>query len=147
MIQEVAQYIANQTGGVVGEDLFIGARPGGGADACVVILEDDDRRGDADRIAERDLADVTSLGFGVLTRGLTYFTARERAWAVHQCLTGRACAGHRLPVLTEGEAWVAHSFSAPGAPRHLGSDSQGRHEWTAAYVARLGRQTESEVAP
>ncbi len=121
----VAYVDTNLAALTLGTNLFAGDRPLDAPDACVALYE----RGGGTSF---ESIGMLSIRIQVLTRGLTYFEARDLAFTVYNLLHGMA--GVDLPVLTSGEAWTINTCRAPTLPQLLGRDETGRTEITANYV-------------
>jgi len=80
VIKEVTEFIEFKTGLTRDTDLFAGHRPQGVADACDVVLES------SGGSAFFDLPERADPVFQVLSRAKTYFTARDRAWAIYDAI-------------------------------------------------------------
>lgn len=129
MIQEMAQFIANQTGLVVGTDIFPGHRLQGAQARCTVLLE---RVGGVEYF---DLPDKVDYALQVLSRGDTYMHAREDAMLIHALLHGAA--GWTLPVITSGDAYYLETAEAQAYPAYIGQDEKGNYEFSTNYILRV----------
>ena len=134
MLKEIVQFIEDQTSFVIGTDLFAGHRLQDAPDQCQVVLE---TGGSA---LHFDLTDRNDKMIQVLSRGKTYFTAREDAMEVFDALhTGAyGMSGHTLaavaPAVQDYEAMVIEAVSDP---QYIGQDEKGRYEFSTNYLFRI----------
>ena len=135
MIQEITTFIKNQAGLTIGTDLFSGHRPQGVADACDVVLES------AGGQVYFDLPERADITIQVLSRALTYMTARARAWAIYDAIfrdyTDTGSAGWTLPIVTVGEEYEAMVIEPLAIPQWIGQDDKLRHEFSTNYIFRI----------
>jgi hypothetical protein len=129
VIKEIAEFIEDKTYFDVGVDLFVGHRPQDAPDRCQVLLE---RSGG---VLHFDLPDRVDLVVQVLSRGLTYFNARDDAYTIFNTIHGTA--GWTLPTLTTGESYKAMTIEAQAAPQAIGQDDKGRYEFSTNYIFRV----------
>jgi hypothetical protein len=129
MIQEIARFISNETGLVIGHDLFVGHRPLTSQARCTVLLE---RSGGVEYF---DLPDKCDWALQVLSRGATYMNARDDAMLIHALLHGAA--GWTLPVVTSGDAYYLETAEAQAFPAYIGQDEKDNYEFSANYIVRV----------
>lgn len=128
MIKEIAAFVVARAGGLtIGVDLFIGHRPQASPVNCDVILET------AGSELDRDNPDFVFKHIQILSRGTSYFTARDRAW-------------HIFPALHVGDSWnlpivdsaapryLAMVIYAESDPIYIGPDEKGSFEFSTNYV-------------
>jgi len=80
VIKEVTEFIEFKTGLTRDTNLFAGHRPQGIVDACDVVLES------SGGSVFPELPERAEPVFQVLSRAKTYFTARDRAWAIYDAI-------------------------------------------------------------
>ena len=135
MIQEITTFIKNQAGLTIGTDLFSGHRPQDAADACDVVLES------AGGMVYFDLPERADITIQVLSRALTYMTARARAWAIYDAIfrdyTLTGSAGWTLPIVTVGEEYEAMVIEPLAPPQNIGQDEKGRWEFSCNYLMKI----------
>ena len=135
MIKEVTQFIATKATLTVGTDIFAGHRPQDAADACDVVLES------AGGMVYFDLPERADITIQVLSRALTYMTARARAWAIYDAIfrdyTDTGSAGWTLPIVTVGEEYEAMVIEPLAIPQWIGQDDKLRHEFSTNYIFRI----------
>jgi hypothetical protein len=129
MIQEVAQFVEDNTALVIGTDLFVGHRTQEAQARCTVLLE---RSGGVEYF---DLTDKVDWALQVLSRSDTYMTARDDAMLIHALLHGAA--GWTLPVITSGDAYYLETAEAHAYPAYIGQDEKGLHEFSCNFILRV----------
>ena len=113
MIKEVTEFIETKAGLTRDTDLFAGHRPLGvvpDPDDCDVVLES------AGGSIFPDLPERADVMFQVLSRAVTYMTARARAWAIYNAIYGDWALGMgswRLPLIL-GESISPCDVILPG---------------------------------
>ena len=80
MIKEIATFIATKATLTIGTDFFVGHRPQDASAVCDVILES------AGGSVIFDLPERADIMIQILSRATTYFTARDRAWAIYDAI-------------------------------------------------------------
>lgn len=135
MIREVTEFIADKTGLTRDTDLFAGHRPQGTIDDCDVILES------AGGSIYFDLPERADPVFQVLSRAKTYFTARDRAWAIYDAIFRdhtSGSAGWTLgPIVPGGDTYEAMVIEPLATPQYIGTDDKRRHEFSTNYIFRV----------
>lgn len=126
LIEEIAQYLAAQTGYTLETDLFAYGFPPEQADTAVCILDGPGRPEDV-----RPLAGVGDFDVQVISRAKAPATARSRAYAVQTALHGTC----EQLLVASGE-WTAQYISAKQTPYGVGYDSRGRYEYVNHYRIR-----------
>lgn len=130
MVREIVQYIANQTGLVIGTELLSGYRTLAAQDDCSVVLERVPGREDPEHPGHYELP------IQILTRARDYYDARNQALLIYGVVYGKQRAGFDLPVITSGEAWRVGAVVG-NRPGYLGQDAQHRHEFSTNLVFRI----------
>jgi hypothetical protein len=135
MIKEFARLIEALTPSefVVGDRIQVGHRLPTSPVRCSVILET------AGGAVYGDVPDMVDKAFQILSRGETYFTARDDAWVIFEALHGTA--GWNLPVVDSGITWWVASIDAYSDPAYIGQDEKGYFEFSANYIVRLRRDS------
>jgi len=137
VIKEIATFIKNHTAGlVIGDTLQVGHRPQDAPDVCDVILES------AGGSVIFDLPERADIMIQILSRATTYFTARDRAWAIYDAIFRdwtSGSAGWTLPVVTVGEEYEAMIIEPMATPQYIGTDTKLRHEFSTNYLMRIKR--------
>ena len=128
MIKQITTYIGTQAGLTIGTDLFAGFRPSNAPDECVTILETGGGKPDF------YLPDSVEKMIQVLTRGKTYFSARDLADSVYEKLHGKA--GIALPVV-DAKSFYVNTIDALQVPQFIGIDEKGRIEFSANFIFRI----------
>ena len=134
MIKEVAKFIANNAGLIIGTDLFEGHRPQSTIDACDVVLES------SGGSVFPELPERADVVFQVLSRAKSYFTARARAWAIYDAIYRDwtyGAANFTLPIETVGEEYEAMIIEPLATPQYIGQDEKLRYEFSANYVFKI----------
>ena len=136
MIQEITTFIKNKTGGlVIDTNLFSGHRPLGVTDDCDVVLES------GGGAVYFDLPERADPVIQVLSRALTYMTARARAWAIYNAIFANyvetGSAGWTLPIVTAGEEYEAMIIEPLAVPQYVGQDKKLRHEFSCNYIFKI----------
>lgn len=128
MLKEIVTYIKNNTTGfTVGTNLFAGFVPATILDNYVVVRE----TGGAPNFY---LTDKMEKAIQVLSKSTNYWTARDNAVKVYNCLHG--IAGITLPVV-ETAAYYIDTAQATVAPQELGQDEKGLFEISTNYIVRI----------
>ena len=136
MIQEITTFIKNKTGGlVIDTNLFSGHRPLGVTGDCDVVLES------GGGAVYFDLPERADPVIQVLSRALTYMTARARAWAIYNAIFANyvetGSAGWTLPIVTAGEEYEAMIIEPLAIPQYVGQDKKLRHEFSCNYIFKI----------
>ena len=135
MLKPITQFIATKATLTIGTDLFAGHRPQGVADACDAVLES------AGGMVYFDLPERTDITIQVLSRALTYMTARTRAWAIYDAIfrdyTLTGSAGWVLPIVTVGEEYEAMIIEPLAPPQWIGQDAKLRHEFSTNFLFKV----------
>lgn len=129
MIKEISKYIENNTGFVIGTDLFTGHRPANAQNECVVILEG------AGGKPEFSIPDSVEKAIQILTRAKSYFTARADSYTIYNLLHGKS--GITLPVVTSGEEYLVNVIEAMNVPQPIGQDAKGLWEFSTNFIFRI----------
>lgn len=132
MIKEVSTWLATRVAGLtLGGNLQVGWRAQDAPVRCHTLVE-------TGGMPDWYLA---SKGKGeyalqVVSRGPSYQTAREDAWAVFGAITGTA--GWAVaPLVSGGQAYVIDTIEALAFPQSLGPDDKGAWEFSANYILRM----------
>ena len=127
MFREIVQFICDQTGFVLGTNLFAGHRPQNTPDRCVLIAE---TAGGSTIPSEKDMADFQ---IQALSRAKTYFEAREDCWTVYEAI--HSTFGWNMPNWTgSGDDYLAMSVYALAIPQYIGQDENGRYEFSVNFI-------------
>ena len=127
-LNELADYLEDQTVGTVATDIFIGEVPGSpNALVCLLGLPG------AGLTASRDVAALQFPRFQAYVRAVSYDDASDKFQAVRTALHGLL--GHALP------HWrILRCFAeSEGGP--IGSDEQGRFEFSINFAAEIDAET------
>lgn len=143
MIREITQFIADQASLTCDEDIFAGHRPGGEQDNCDVVLET------TGGSAFFDLPERADPVIQVLSRDMTYFKARARAYVIYDAIfrdhspldpNKAASAGWILPIIPGvGESYEAMVIEPLAPPQYIGQDVKNRYEFSTNYVFKTKR--------
>ena len=133
MLKEIAEFIEDKTSFVIGTTLQVGHREQGAPDRCICVLET------AGGSVVPELPDRVDLNIQVIARGLTYFNARDDAWAVYDGIYRNfktyAAAGFALPAAGGGAGTLTAMTITPLAcPQYIGFDEKGRYEFSTNYI-------------
>lgn len=135
MIKEITTFIKEKTTGLeIGTNLFAGHRPQGAIDVCDVVLES------AGGMVYFDLPERADPVIQVLSRALTYMTARTRAWAIYDAIFRKwayGSAGWTLPIVIEGEEYEVMIIEPLAIPQYIGQDEKLRHEFSTNYIFKI----------
>ena len=132
MFKEICTLVANETGLVIGNNLFVGHRPQSGYDRCVVAQETEP----AATVFE--LPDRADFVIQFISRAKTYFDAREDIWRIHDAMHGSA--GWNMPRLDgSGPDYIAWAVEALGCPYYVGQDTNNRFEFTVNILFRMAQ--------
>lgn len=121
MIKEFCNWIAVQLDLTIDAMLFAGWRPEDAPDTCSVLLE---------RSSAHTATDGTELTWApiqIISRGASYFTARDTAESIADLLInlcGVSLTGYVINTITGAR------------PAYLGQDVRGRHEFSTNIVVR-----------
>ncbi len=119
---------------MVGTNLLSGHRPLDSLDRCSVVLE----TGGGETFF--GLADRIDKHIQILTRALTYFTARDDAWIIYNALITNFSYGSAnwdLPIIIAGKKYTAMVIEAVSDPTYIGSDEKRRFEFSTNYLFRI----------
>lgn len=108
-----------------GDDGYLGFQPAE-PDGCVSVYDES-----APSSSESQAFGYDAAGVQVLVRDKDYRTARDKSIQIHL-----AIAGFRHGRFTQTGPYVTLS-EIQTAPTSIGSDKQGRHEWSAHYRFEL----------
>lgn len=136
MIKEITQFIADKAGLTRDTDIFAGHRPKDCVDVCDAVLET------AGGTSFFDLPKRSDPVIQVLSRAMTYFTARTRAWLIYNAIFGDyplGSAGWTLPIITVGEEYEAMTIEPLAPPQYIGQDVKNRFEFSTNYIFRVKR--------
>lgn len=128
MIKEISTFIVARAGGLtIGVDLLVGHRTQGSPVACDVVLET------AGSELDRDNPDFVFKHIQVISRGETYFTARDRAWHIFKAL--HVGDSWNLPIVdSAAPPYLAMVIYAESDPTYIGQDEKGSFEFSTNYV-------------
>lgn len=127
MIKEITSYIAQETGLVIGQELFAGFAPID-ADDCVIVIESGGN-------GNFWLPDQQTKTIQIISRAKDYYLARDRSLDVYTALHGKS--GITLPVITAGETYFVNTMEVLSLPQSLGPDDAGRINISSNYVLRI----------
>lgn len=151
MLKEITQFIEDQSviaaisALTIGLDLWAGHRPQDCNDACDVVLET------TGGMVYFDLPERADPVIQILSRGTTYFTARDRAWAIYDAIFRRhsphiaadraASAGWLLPldpliIVKTHEILIIEPLSPP---QYIGQDEKLRYEFSCNYIFKVNK--------
>ena len=129
MIKEVTRHVANETGLVIGTNLFAGFFPQDAIDNCSAIL-------DNGGLGDYYLTDKLELAIQVLTRGEDYHVTKSQADSIYDVYNG----GKRITLPNEGDGiWIVNSSTAIQSPQSIGQDDKNRFQFSANYILRISR--------
>ena len=135
MIKEVTQFIATKAGLTVDTNIFAGHRPQDAADASDVILES------AGGSVYFDLPERADITIQVLSRALTYMTARTRAWAIYDAIFRNwtsGSAGWTIgPIAPSTDTYEVMVIEPLAVPQWIGQDEKLRYEFSTNYLFKV----------
>jgi len=134
MIKEISSFISTKAVLTIGANLHVGHRPLDAPDRCSVVLE----TGGGETFFS--LTDRIDKHIQILTRALTYFTARDDAWIIYKALITNFAYGSAnwdLPIIIAGKKYTAMVIEATSDPTYIGQDEKGRFEFTMNLIFRL----------
>lgn len=140
MFREICVFIKTQTG--FGEPYIQeGHRVVSAPPRCALISE----AGGAETFP--DLPDQANMMIQIVTRGRTYFEARDDAWVFYNALHGEA--GWNLPNVGPGSGpdFLAMTIDAVTTPQYIGQDQNGRFEFSTNYIFRMEQASCGAGAP
>jgi len=128
MIQELCQYIENNTALTIGTDLFCGPFPSSASEtdtaSSVVETGGYEKTWTQNRVEKR---------FQVLTRGPDYLAARAASRVIYDAL--RVKGEVTLPAVNTGDRPTIEVIHAIAPPQYVGPDETGRrHLFSVNYV-------------
>lgn len=112
----------------------VGHRPLDAPDRCSVVLE---TGGGATFFGLQDRIDKQ---IQILTRALTYFTARGDAWIIYDALITNFSYGSAnwdLPIIIAGKKYTAMVIEATTDPTYIGQDEKLRFEFSTNFLFRI----------
>jgi len=135
VIKEVTEFIETKAGLTRDTDLFAGHRPQGVADACDVVIES------AGGSVFPELPERADVVFQVLSRAVTYMTARDRAWAIYDAIYRDwtyGSAGWSIgPILPGGDEYEIMVLEPLATPQWIGQDEKSRYEFSTNYLMKI----------
>jgi len=135
MLKPICQFIATKAGLTIDTNIFAGHRPQGVADACDVVLES------AGGSVYFDLPERADIVIQVLSRALTYFTARARAWTIYDAIFRNwtsGSAGWTIgPVAPSTDTYEVMVIEPLAIPQWIGQDEKLRHEFSTNFIFRM----------
>lgn len=129
MIKEITTYIGTNTSLTLESTLFGGFRPASALDTCVVVLES------AGGSVNSYFPDGGEKAIQILSRAESYWTAREKAYLVHNLLKSKAQV--TLPVVSGGPTYKAEFIEAQEFPQSVGQDDRGLWEFSQNFIFRI----------
>jgi hypothetical protein len=132
MFEEICELISNHTGFIKGSTMQMGHRVQNAPKRCVLISES----GGGSTIPE--LADYADVLIQVISRGETYFNARDDAYVVYRAMHGTA--GWNMPNLSgSGPDYIAWTVEALAIPQYIGQPEDGAFEFSTNYIFRCSQ--------
>ena len=128
MIQEITQYIENNTDLEIGVDLFSAFVPSDAPDDCVAILET------VPGVPNFYLTDYVEKPIQVISRASNYYVAKLNVEAIYSLLHGAT--GITLPNVIGNEYYV-NTAEANAAPYSIGVDDRGLHQIVVNFILRI----------
>lgn len=122
ILQEIADFIEDNTDLVVGTDLFAGAAPANAQDSHNIIIESGGN-------PDSDLSDYQEKTVQVLSKSTDYLTARAAAENIYSVL-------HCKAGMTFGN-FYANVVEAITLPQSVGQDEKGLYTISTNYVLRI----------
>jgi hypothetical protein len=136
MIQEIAQFIEDQTSLTIGVDLFVGHLPSMTQGGTVPPLRLASVMEKTPSATDGYWPDYEQKEIQVLVKGQSYFTARALAYEIYRALHGQA--GWRLPVLTSGEEYIANTIDGVSPPYPLENpEEKGIFLFSTNFIFRI----------
>jgi len=131
MLKAIAQFVASRTGFTLGAKLQFGTWGPAAPDRAVLIAFNAGGR------VYFSLTDRNDQQVQVLCRAPReyYLQAYDDAMTAYNALHGQA--GWTLPVTVSGVGWIAQTIEAVAPPQYIGTDSQGRHQWSVNFTFRM----------
>ncbi len=126
MIEELATFIATNVPLVLGETIFMEARPKDAPADCSMV-----KLSPGGDMPVRRSAGIDERIVQVITRGTVKKATRDAAFAIFDVLHGQI--GINLPVVTVGVNYIVNTIKG-GEPTSIGFDSNGRFEYSANYT-------------
>ncbi len=135
MIDEITEFIADKASLTKGTNIFVGHRPQSAADACDVVLETTGGE------VFTDLPERADPVIQVLSRGGTYFTARDRAYAIYDAIYrnwASGSAGWTIgPIEAGGQEYEVMAIVPLAPPQNIGQDKKLRFEFSTNYIFKI----------
>jgi hypothetical protein len=135
MFKEICQFIEDKTSFVKGTTLQVGHYTQDAPERCILVGEP---AGGEPNFYNQDMA---NLNIQVISRGKTYFDARDDAWEVHRALTnygGQPSSGWNLPRIDgSGEDYLAMAIDPIQTPTYIGQDENKRFMFSVNYIFRM----------
>ena len=135
MIKEIATFIATKAGLVIGTTLQVGHRTQDDPDRCSVVMESG---GGAIHV---DLPDRVDKMVQIISRGLTYFNARDDAMDIYDALYRDhtlGSAGWELTAIAPAiQDYVVMVIEPVSVPAYIGQDEKGRFEFSQNSIWRI----------
>jgi hypothetical protein len=128
MLKEICQWIEANSTFVLGTTLQCGHRTPSAPDRCVVVQE----TGGGD--TNFDQPDMEWIQVQVVTRGETYFNARDDARTIHALLHGAAGITIGTAPATQ---YIIGAITAVNPPQYIGQDDTRRFEFSTNYRVAL----------
>jgi len=130
MFREICKLIEDKTAFAIGSTLQVGHRAQNAPPRHVLIQES------AGGEANFYCPDMANIDIQAISRGKTYFEAREDIYVVYEALHGTA--GWNLPNWTgTGPDYLAMTVEALAVPQYLGVDENRLHEFSVNFIFRL----------
>jgi hypothetical protein len=124
MIKEIVTYIAANTSLAIGSTIFAGFTETDAPLTCVIVEEVDPA------IADYLLTDRVQKPIRIISRGVSYWTARNTADTVFDLLHGKMQLV--LPVVISG---VVYCSNVTGTrPYYMGKDADGSHMFVSNFM-------------
>lgn len=139
MLKEFASFVQSKTSFVKGTTLQVGFTPQTAPDRCNTILES---VGGTVYFDKPDRADQVFQILSRSERGKTasIWQARDDSWEIFNALTGNTpgilkSSGWTLPIVDK--AYIAMIIEAVATPAYIGTDKQGRFEYSTNYIVKI----------
>ena len=135
MIKEITAFIETKARLTRDADFYAGHRPQNAIEACDVVLES------GGGMVYFDLPERADPVIQVLSRELTYFKARDRAWAIYDAIFRDwvyGSAGWTIgPIVPGGDTYEVMIIEPLAPPQWMGQDEELRYEFSTNYIFKV----------